>query len=715
MADDELTENAEGPRRRTYTPPGDDAVFTGSFPVIDDAEPDAVPLEPVAPSVPTPSAAIAPPVRTSLTDAEILATFSAEGAGSTAEMMNELERQVTLREDEEEAFTMWANLTRATRGLDANDIIQRERIIFDGGVPEPVVEAPSIDVPVATDHSEVAPDEPVEPGVSDDISDEGEEALSSEGSEPAQSDSDPAAAVDAQVRPPESGPVEAVVEADVLEDHWPLEQSDTEVVSEETAQSAEASRPPLAPLIDRIGLEPTPENNKTLTRVGLFWTWWATLTPVVGVVAGAFFIQRGLGVLETLAAVGAGALLSGVIIAAAAYAGARTGLSTAHTSQITFGRAGAIAPSIFLVIIRVALLGVLVLAAESLITRLVVLTNWWPFELWLLRAVGAVLVASIVVTLGLLGGRVLRLALYVSAGMSAVAIGGFIALTAPAIGVWAIDPWSASASSVVALGSLALVGFLVLFGHTGGDLARYSAGSATGSVSAVSGLAAVVPSVVFVGYVAWVASATPVLGSALVDDPVGALAGELPAWFPAPVLLGLVLPLIVLSALALFSGGLAVLSAGVPASRQGGTLVVGALALGSAGAALVLDLQVSQYFPDVVFLVGVVVVAWGGAYATDIALGRQRLGQLSSGEVPLIRVAPLAGFALAVGLGWGLISSGVGWLSWLGYVFPLLSMAGLGDVSGAQPGVLVALVVASLVSAIAALSSRSDGAKVGNG
>ena len=704
MADDELTENSEGPRRKTFTPPADDAVFTGSFPVVDESAGDGVPF---VPPTPAPSAAIAPPVRTSLTDAAILAKFSAEGAGNTAELMDELERQVTLREDEEEAFTMWANLTRATRGSRAEEIINRERIVFDGGIPEPLLEVPGVDDDLESLDVELnveAPEPTPVPSSDEGASGEVDEIVVS-------------------VDEPISESLESDREATAAEDRWPLEQMesspDPQPVVEPTEDSMVEAAPRVAkvfaPLVDRIGLEPTPDNHKTLTRVGLFWLWWATLTPVVGIVAGAFLVSRGLGVLETVAALGISAVLSGGIIAASAFAGARTGLSSAHTSQVTFGRAGAIGPSVLLVVIRIALLGVLVLAAQSLITRVVLLANWWPFEAWIVQAGSAVVVAAIVVTLGVLGGRVLRLALYASAGLSTLAIAGFVVVSAPTLGLGSISPWTASLTTVVALGSLALVSFLVLFGHTGGDLARYSSGSVARSTSALSGIVAVVPTVIFVAYVGWVASATPVLAITLVTDPVGSLAGEFGTWFAAPLLLGLVLPLIVLSALSLFSGGLAVLSAGLPVSRQVGTLLVAVLALGGAGAAIALEHRVSQYFPDALYFVGVVLVAWGASYAMDIALGHRRLAQLSAGEVPAVRFGTLAGFVVAVALGWGLISSSVGWLSWVGYIFPLLDMAGLVDLSPAQPGVLVALVVAGLVSAVAALPRRSASAEVVDG
>jgi purine-cytosine permease-like protein len=735
MADDELRDNPEGPRRRTYTPPPEDAVFTGSFPIIDDVQEDPAPIkpapiEPVSPA-PAPSAAIAPPVRASLSDAEILQKFSQEGAGTTAEMITELEAQVTLREEEEEAFEMWANLTRATRGSDAPAIIARERAIFDGLTPPAVIE---VEVsPDDSDSDEMGDDVPAPVAAAEDLVDPASELTDPQpeidGDEPAVTD-EPAEVESVVVddaptdddEPEESREAEREAEGDDAEqpgesdDQWPLAQSDSSPVAE-----PEAPRPAVvrAPLVDRIGLEPTPENHKTLTRVGMFWLWWATLTPVVGIVAGAFLVSRGLGVVETVVALGASALISGLVIAAAAFAGARTSLSTAHTSQVTFGRLGAIAPSALLVIIRVALLAVLILAAESLVTRVVVLAQWWPLELWILRAVVAGVVGALVVTLGILGGRILRIALYASAALSALALTGFIVLTAPTIQVSDIEPWSSSGLTVVALGSLALVGFLILFGHTGGDLARYSSGAIGGSgarsVSVLSGLVAVVPTLLFVTYVAWVASATPRLAITLVTDPAGSLAGLLPMWFPAPVLLGLVVPLVVLAALSLFSGGLAVLSAGVAVPRMVGTAVVAALAFAGAGVALWFDHRISQYFPDVVYLVGVVLAAWAGAYATDIALGHKHLGDVSAGRVPRVRIAPLAGLVVAVALGWGLVVSSVGWLSWLGYVFPLLDMAGLIDLRSAQPGILVALIFSAIVAAVAALARRSATAEVVDG
>jgi hypothetical protein len=62
-----------------------------------------------------------------------------------------------------------------------------------------------------------------------------------------------------------------------------------------------------------------------------------------------------------------------------------------------------------------------------------------------------------------------------------------------------------------------------------------------------------------------------------------------------------------------------------------------------------------------------------------------------------------------------MITSSFWWLEWLGYLLPLLEMAGLIDFSAGQLGVLVALVVSGVVSAITALAIRPKAAQVARG
>jgi hypothetical protein len=176
-----------------------------------------------------------------------------------------------------------------------------------------------------------------------------------------------------------------------------------------------------------------------------------------------------------------------------------------------------------------------------------------------------------------------------------------------------------------------------------------------------------------------------------------------------------VLPLIGLASLALFSGGLATLSAGVRVSRPVATSVVAALSAAAVAAAIVFEQPVAIYVPSLLYVSGVVLAAWGASFAMDVALGAKRLDALATGSLPAWRVAPLAGMVLGIAAGLGMITSSFSWLGWLGYLLPLLEMAGLIDLSSGQLGVLVALAVSGVVSAITALVLRAKSAQVAHG
>jgi hypothetical protein len=69
----------------------------------------------------------------------------------------------------------------------------------------------------------------------------------------------------------------------------------------------------------------------------------------------------------------------------------------------------------------------------------------------------------------------------------------------------------------------------------------------------------------------------------------------------------------------------------------------------------------------------------------------------------------------AIGLGFGLVSSSVSWLSWQGYLVPVLDQLRLIDLSEAAAGVFVSFVFSALVALIAGLGLRSKEAPKADG
>jgi hypothetical protein len=128
----------------------------------------------------------------------------------------------------------------------------------------------------------------------------------------------------------------------------------------------------------------------------------------------------------------------------------------------------------------------------------------------------------------------------------------------------------------------------------------------------------------------------------------------------------------------------------------GGVLVSALLAL-----AIVFDLDGTSLLPDVLYPLGVIAAAWAGALAGDAAVrswGEER-------ETPALRPAPLLAMLAAVGLGLGLVKPDISWLEWQGYLFPILEDLGVIDLTVAQPGVVVALVVSAVVTVIATMAT----------
>jgi hypothetical protein len=588
-------------------------------------------------------------------------------------MVLELERHVSLRMEEEEEFEMWANLTRATRGESADQIIRRERIIFDGGIPGPEPEPepepelepepePSVLVELiagvepSVGGEELVNQPPLESDTPMDEDKPAEEPLDLEGAE---TDSD---------------------------DQWPLGQKlEPRTATEESLVDAEDGAP------------------TTGVTAGLLWMWASSLVPVVGIVAGAYLVSRGASVLEALVVLAGGAVVAGLVVAAGARMSGRLVADTLGSSRAVFGSGGAKVPSLSVLLIRLATISVLVVATVVVVTRVLEISGLWVWQTWIIQATSGAVVAGIILTLSILGGSVLRIALFSSAGLGLLGLAGFVALNLAGAAEINLGGFATNPLVLVGFSALVVSGFLVLVGTSSGDITALRPGSGRSIVPLVVAMGAVVPLVLASVIAAAVASTNPALGLTLVTDPAGSLVVGLPTWYPIPMVMVFGLPLVGFAALLVHSAGSGLGSLGLPLGHRGNTAVMGVLGVAGATVVVVTGLDVFEFFPDVVLSAGVILAAWAGAFAVEAVL------RISGTETPPVRFAPLLGWLVSLGLGFGLVSSTVSWLSWQGYLFPVLADLGLIDFSEAHSGVFVALFVSALVSFIAGLGSRAKG------
>ena len=693
MFDDESTsEEAEGPRRTTFQPPAENSEALEPVAFVVNDSPSDVPSEEARPA----GAGYLPaPVRESLSEAEIFARFSAEGTTATTDMIIELEKQVTLKLDEEDAFESWMEIIRATREHDAEAIIDYEREIFDGGSPAPLV-LPEAPEPTSTE-ADVSTDEADSESVGSESIDATEEAVpteeaASEEVVPPQSVEEPleesAPETTGEDSAKDSAEVSPPAQAPKTGEHWPLEQVATETVAAPAGIE-------VASLHAGVGV---------LTRT---FSWLVALVPLVAISAGSFLVFQGLAVLEVAVAMALAGVIAALVVGQFSRPSSLSGASADIHSVSHLGRVGRPLLGGLALVLRSVLATVLVVLTATVLVDIIDESGFWtlvPWDFWILRAIAGAIVVGAVAALAALGGTVLRVAMFASGGLGLLGSLALIVLALPGLDTSMTLSWEGEYMPVVAAASFLLAGLLLLLGVVAEDHSQLAAtDSPSRAPGLISALVSVVPLSALVIFVSWWADSSPLTGLSLLADPVGAVVSDLPSWFPLPALAFLALPLLGLAALALHSAGAGVSPVGIPGQARHHSLALGVVMAGVLAALIATDFSVISVLPDLVYTLGVVVAAWAGTMVFTSLFSASRTDH----HTPAVRLAPLLAALLGLGAGLGLVSSSVPWLSWQGYLFPLGEQAGLMDLSPAQPGVLVAFVLAALVSLVGELVTRA--------
>jgi len=754
MVDDmDVSDLEDSPRRKTFEPPAPEDAFADSIPILDGVDPleNAVGDQPPSvmaqgfdsssadlpstdlpstdlpstdlPSTDLPSADafgadsprlveptpevfgtsvapeyLPPPVRKSLSEAEIFARFDNE-ASATTDLLIELERQVTLKMDDEEAFESWSEVIRQLRPQDAQAIIDHERIIFDGGVAGPLVLTPEVEEalpPIQPDVMEQQTSELVdilsepplaagtdEPGtdefsVDEHSTDERGDGVSETADELLQEIvADTPAATAASVE--EFDDEDSTPVMPVNKERWPLAQTAVEP-------------------LDSDAVVANPSSVASPGTLALFFSWFVSVVPLVALSAGAYLVFRGLGVVEVAVGVASASVLTGLVIAQMARSAAKEPSRELSTQPAPSSVSGGVI-AVILVAIRAIVSLALLWVAQAVVVNVVAASGLWTASSLLLSIMAGAFVGLVAIALALLGGRTLRVALFVSGGLGVLGMAALVVIAAPDLDSTLTMSWSSTAMPVLASVSLVLAGLLLMLGSLGGDQLRLSSSStrATLAPGVISGLVSMVPLALMTLFFAWWAESSALTGLGLLADPIGTIVDGLPLWYPAPAILGLAMPMVGLASLVAYSSGSEVTRVGIPGSRLVHTVVVSVLIAAGLAALVVLEFDVSSILPDLVLTLGVVMAAWAGFVVIEGAMGTT--GPDRPGA--RLTLAPVIAMLLGVSLGLGASSSSVAWLSWQGYLFPLAEQAGLSDLAPAQPGVLVALVSAALVSLIA--------------
>ena len=666
MVDDVAGDDVEeAPRRSTFQEPLEENLPSSESFLLEEAT--------VQPDTPVTPQYFAPPVRTSRTQQDIIAAFESEGSSGSGDKIAELEEQLALQSEEEAAFASWAVVIRETRPDRAAEIIAHEREIFDGAEPselvfEPVEAAELPDTTPLEAEATVEEEDAVQAQDLGEIPVDPEPVSNPEPAPDPDPDPEPASAPET-VSAPE--PIDAAAGAPPRSEVWPLMQGG--LVDEPVSMLSDSEDPPFQ------GLWP------------LVATWGFALVPFLGLTAGVWVVSMGLSFFQALVVASVAALVIGFVVASLA--------KVSTPIQNTFGRVGSVLPALLMVVLRLMALALVLWWVSRTAAELAVIAGWWSGPEWVAHTVAAVVLGGVSFAHVFFRASVMRVTLWASAGLGVLGTTAVMVRTAPEIVAPPTWTWTAEILPLFSAGSLVLVLGLVAFAPVANSLASLAPRSGSRLVATMSGIASVLPLGLLMSYAAWMSESAPGFALGILRDPIATMGSGLGTWFPAPLLVVLVLPFTGFLAIGLWSlvGSLKEMSVPGPRSAYGSVLMLtvgGLVALG-----ILFESSFLDALPDAFFTAGVIVAACVGTIAIDSIIP----GKVQATRGLSWRWGPFVGMAVAVAVGLGVVSSDISWLSWQGYLLGFLDSQGFGDLAPGNLGIVFALLLGGMGSALSAI------------
>jgi len=746
--------NDDRPRRSTYSPPEveQDVPLNLGEEAVD--APRVVPQPMPAPIIQGPEIP-PPPVRTSLTDADIMAQMG--HGGNTESLISALQEQMEIRKREDEEFETWETLVRQSVDEEtAEAAIAQARVEF-GGLPTaavPVVEEPEgvavVEPPVVVEQAPVVEPEPemaeppqlVEPAEVEKLDSE-EIVLPRFGEAPAVAPREVAQEEPAPLsdETDEQGEFEKLlVDPDAVTpptDAWPLVNpvqtsavaeapvAPAPVVSEPepvAAAEPESTSPQSLPIItpemerglaptkrfgfDHVGEQVSPDNTRVDKALQLFWSWWAVGSPVLALLLGAWLVDTGLSLGQAVAASVLGVALASLPVVFGTIAGIRSGLPTLMFSRSAFGLAGNVIPAIAMTLVRLLVAAGFIWAATWMMSGILIESNYWNGETAIINVIMGAVSVVIAVVLAVVGRGIVQLTLWVSALFATLGLMGVVLVTAGPISSTAFGRVGGGIETVVAGIAMVMSVFMVLWAHAGSDMARFHVRYGTATASSVSAVGAVVPPLILLGWGALLGASNDEFRGALFENFFDTVLELAPDWYVIPAILFLGLPLVALASMSLHSSGYALMSLGAKMPRYVAVTIASGVVALTAVAVIVFVPTITDYLSEILLATGVIVASFVGAVTGEIVTRRVHLDAslltAQAGNFYRWRIAPVIGFVLAVDTGFGLVESSHDWW-WLGFHVHYLSLAGI-DVLGWNMGPLVALLIGFAFNAFAGIN-----------
>jgi purine-cytosine permease-like protein len=477
----------------------------------------------------------------------------------------------------------------------------------------------------------------------------------------------------------------------------------TMVAVGEPVAAGEPTDPP-AIGIESAALEPTPVERRAGHAARLFWLWFAANSSIVMIAVSATLFTFGMSLRQVLVAVVAGVGLSALPLGLGSLAGKWSGQPTMVVSRATFGLIGNVLPAVLAVIGRVLWGAILLwLLAVTAAAVLAPSETGLGVTAFVALAIGAV-VAGIVAVLGYgLLHRVQR----VLGILSTVLVAATIVVTASHVDIETAlrtddGPW------MLAIGGAVLVFSVVglAWAQSSSDLARYQKTAGSGAANMLWGsFGVIVPTLAILSWGAILAASDPELADDLARAPLATLIELVPEGLALPVLAAAGFGLVAGAIVTMYSGGLALVAAGVRLPRSLATVIASVLVVVVAVLLLILGSDTRALVVDVATTVAVPVAAWTGIFASEMMIRLRRFhgpSLLAAGGVyPTVRWVNLVGLVVISGIGFGLVTAHLAGFTWEGYLFTAFGVEADSVLATSDIGVLVALALGLLLPLVA--------------
>jgi purine-cytosine permease-like protein len=435
----------------------------------------------------------------------------------------------------------------------------------------------------------------------------------------------------------------------------------------------------------------------------LFWPWFAANVSVLGLSYGSFALGFGISFWQAVLVGIIGITVSFLLCGFVAVAGKRGSAPTMVLSRAAFGVRGNRLPSLISWMLTVGWETVLTILATFATATVFERLGWGGGTTTKLIALAVVTVLT--VAGGVLGFElIMRMQTWITiiTALLTVVYIGFVVHRVDWPAVSAIP--AGTTQNVIGALVFLMTGFGLGWVNAAADYSRYLPrdSSSRGVVGWTAFSSSLAP-IVLLLFGLLLAGSSSDLNSAIAADPIGALASILPTWYLVPFALVAVLGLVGGAVLNIYSSGLTLLALGVRIPRYAAAFVDGAVVVAGTVYVVFFAGTFLGQFQGFLITLGVPIAVWCGVMLADIALRRRDYAEADlftpSGRYGDVRLLPILTVLAGTAIGWGLVTNAsADWLGWQGY---LLAPLGLAEWSGANLGVLAALVIGFVVTVLA--------------